>query len=74
MLQLKLYLLQDCLTLSQTTNLDCSKLKDFAYYNFELDKNGEKLSKRVENTGGKEEIARYEQFFLFSQCFQKSHM
>ena len=25
----------------------------------------------VENTVGKEEIARHEQFLLFSQCFQK---
>ena len=30
------------------------------------------LSKRVENTVGKEEIARYEQFLLFPQCFQKA--
>ena len=27
--------------------------------------------KRVENTAGKGEIARYEQFLLFPQCFQK---
>ena len=32
----------------------------------------EKLSKQVENTVGKGEIARYEQFLLFSQCFQKT--
>ena len=31
-----------------------------------------KLSKRVENTVGKGEIARYEQFLLFPQCFQKA--
>ena len=30
-----------------------------------------KLSKQIENTVGKGEIARYEQFFLFPQCFQK---
>ena len=30
------------------------------------------LSKRVENTVGKGEIARYEQFLLFPQCFQKA--
>ena len=35
-------------------------------------KNGRKLSKWVENTVGKGEIARYEQFLLFSQCFQKA--
>ena len=30
------------------------------------------LSKRVEKTVGKEEIAHYEQFLLFPQCFQKA--
>ena len=34
--------------------------------------NGRKLSKRVENTVGKGEIARDEQFLLFPQCFQKA--
>ena len=29
-------------------------------------------SPRVENTVGKGEIARYEQFHLFPQCFQKT--
>ena len=33
--------------------------------NFKFDENGRKLSKRKENTVGKEEIARYEQFLLF---------
>ena len=32
---------------------------------------GIQLSDSVENIVGKEEIARYEQFLLFSQCFQK---
>ena len=31
-----------------------------------------KLSKQVENTVGKGEIALYEQFLLFPQCFQKA--
>ena len=31
-----------------------------------------KLSKREENTVGKGEIARHEQFLLFPQCFQKA--
>ena len=35
-------------------------------------KNGRTFSKRVENTVGKGEIARYEQFPLFPQCFQKA--
>ena len=30
----------------------------------------ESFPQRVENTVGKGEIARYEQFLLFSQCFQ----
>ena len=49
-----------------------SKLKEFADDNFKFDENGRKLSKRVENTVGKREIARYEQFLLFPQCFQKA--
>ena len=36
------------------------------------DENGKKLSKGVENTVGKGEIAHYEQFLLFPQCFQKT--
>ena len=32
----------------------------------------ERLPKAVENTMGKGEIARYEQFLLFPQCFQKT--
>ena len=35
---------------SQMTNLDSSKLKEFAEDNFEVDKSGRKSSKRVENT------------------------
>ena len=32
---------------------------------------GIQLSDLVENIVGREEIARYEQFLLFPQCFQK---
>ena len=32
---------------------------------------GIKLTARVENIEGKGEIARYEQFLLFPQCFKK---
>ena len=54
--------------------LDSSaKLKGFADDNFKFDENGRKLSKRVVNTVGKGEIARYEQFLLFPQCFQKTY-
>ena len=52
--------------------LDSSKLKEFADNNFKFDKNCRKLSKWVENTVGKGEIARYEQFLLYPQCFQKT--
>ena len=52
--------------------LDHSKFKAFADDNFELDENGRKISKWLENTVGKGEIARYEQFLLFPQCFQKT--
>ena len=45
------------LTLSQTTNLDSSKLKEFADDNFQFDENERQFSKRVENTVGKGKIA-----------------
>ena len=44
----------------------------FADDNFKFDENGREQSKQVENTVGKGEIARYEQFLLFPQCFQKA--
>ena len=44
----------------------------FAYNNFKFGENGRKLSKQVENTVGKGEIAHYEQFLLFSKYFQKA--
>ena len=46
--------------------LDAFKLKEFADHNFKFDENGRKLSKRVENTVGKEKL------LLFLQCFQKA--
>ena len=52
--------------------LDWSKLKELADDNFIFDINGRKFSKQVENTGEKGEIAHYEQFFLFPQCFQNT--
>ena len=53
----KLYHLNH-IALSQTTNLDSSKLKEFADDSLELDENSRKFSKQVENTVGKGEIAR----------------
>ena len=52
--------------------LDSSKLKKFADGNFKFDENGRKLSKQVENTAGKGEIAHYKQFLLIPQCFQEA--
>ena len=51
---------------------DSSNLKEFADDKFRFDKHDRKFYKRVENTVGKGEISRYEQFLLFSQCFQKT--
>ena len=53
--------------------LDTSKLKEFTDNNFNLNENGRNFSKRVENTVGKGEIAHYEHFLLFPQCFQKTY-
>ena len=46
-----------------------SKLKVFADDNFKFDEDGRKFSKQTENTVGKGEIARNEQFLVFPQCF-----
>ena len=65
----------DCslLTLSQTTNFRLFQIKKkLADNNFKSDGNGAKFSKSVENTVGKRDIARYEQFLLYPQCFQKT--
>ena len=59
-------------TITRQQNLESSKLKEFADYNFKVDKNGRKLTKWVENTVGKGEIARCGQFLLFPQCIQKA--
>ena len=52
--------------------LDAFKLKGFADENFKFDENDRKFSKWVESSVGKGEIARYEQFLLFSQCLPKT--
>ena len=51
--------------------LDSSKLKEFADDYFKFDENDRKFLKRVENTVGKGEIARYEQFLLFHSVFKR---
>ena len=52
--------------------LDSSKLEEFADDNFRFDENGREVSRWIENTVGKREIACYKQFLLFPQCFQKT--
>ena len=52
--------------------LDSFKLKEFADDNNRFDENSIKLAKWVQNPEGKGEIAGYEQFLLFPQCFQKT--
>ena len=59
-------------TLSKTTNVRHFQLKEFADNNFNFDETGEKFYISVENTVGNGEIARYEQFLLFPQCFQNT--
>ena len=59
-----------CQPITRQHTLDFSKLKEFADDNLKFDENGSKLSKWVENIVGKGQIACYEQFLLFPQCFQ----
>ena len=56
------------LTIPHTTNFRLFQTET-ANDNFKFDENGRKLSKWVENTVEKGEIARHEQFLLFPQCF-----
>ena len=60
------------MSFSKRQILDSSKLKEFADDNFKFDESDRMFYKRVENTVGKGEIARYELFLLFPQCFQKT--
>ena len=66
LVQSKILLFGKELTLFQTT-----KLKEFEDGNLKLDDKGRNFSRWVENTVGKREIARYEQFLLYSQLFSK---
>ena len=61
------------LTLSQTTNFRLFQFERVRRRQFKIQWKWQKvLQKWVENTVGKGEIARYEQFLLFPQCFQKT--
>ena len=60
-------------TLSQRTNVRLFQTeRKHSDVNSKFDKNGREFSKRIENTVGKGEIARYEHFLLFPWCFQKT--
>ena len=72
MLYAQCYAPKDILTHYEMTNFRLFKLKEFTDDNFKFDENGRKLSKQVEKTVGKGEIARYEQFLHCPQCFQKA--
>ena len=66
-------ILLDVLTLFQTRNSRHFQIKVVSRSKFIiLIKKGSDFSKRLENTVGTGEIARYEQFLLFLQCFQKT--
>ena len=54
------------------THFRLFQLTELADNTVKFDKNGRKLSKRVENNVEKGEIACYEQFLFFQQCFQKT--
>ena len=55
------------LTHSQTTNFRCFQIETVPKF----DEKCIKFSIWVENTVGKGEIARYERFLLFQQCFKR---
>ena len=57
---------------SFSNDLDSSNLKEFVDNNFNLGENDGKFSKWEEKNVGKGEIACYEQFLLFPQCFRKT--
>ena len=60
------------LTHYQTTDFWLVQIETVCRQQFLFDENTRKFSKRVENTVVKGEIAHYEQFLLFPQCFQKA--
>ena len=59
------------LTHYQTTNFRLFQTERVCRRQFQIQRKWQKV-KRVENTVGKGEIARYEQFLLFPQCFQNA--
>ena len=60
------------LTHYQTTNFRLVQTERVCRRQFQIWRKWQKVIKTVENTVGKGEIACYEQFLLFPQCFQKA--
>ena len=60
------------LTHYQTTNFRLFQSERVCRRQFQIWRNGRKLYKWIENIVGKGEIAHYEQFLLFPQCFKKA--
>ena len=60
------------LTHYHTTHFRLFQTERVCRRQFQIDENGRKPSKWVENTVGKGEIARDKQFLLFPLCFQKA--
>ena len=58
------------LILSQTRNFRLFQTEKFADDSFKFDEHGRQFFKWEENTVEKGDIARYERFLLFPQCFQ----
>ena len=68
------FIVCECFEFGQVSkNVFWSRVKEFEADNFRFDEDGTKFSKRVENTVGKGEIARYERFLFFPQSFQKNY-
>ena len=55
------------------TNFRLFQLKKLTDNNFKFDANGRKFSKRIDNTVGKGEMACYDQFLIFPQCFENTY-
>ena len=70
--QSKILLSGNELTHYQTTNFRLFQTERVCRPQFQISQKWVKLSKWVENTVGKGEIARYEQFLFFPQCFQNA--
>ena len=70
LVEIKNLLFQKKLTIPQTINFNLFETDIVCRQQF--DENSIKFAKCVENKVGKGEIACYEQFLLFPQCFQKT--